>query len=113
MVPQLTSRVTVSRQGVAAENHAALARLDGEDAQVEQLVVQSTQGQPVGLDVRPANVMPLDVCRFKSGSTSENVDNLGKPRWTRPRVSNSSKGLCGAYTSLRTASRCRVSPPER
>jgi hypothetical protein len=113
MVPQLTSRATVSRQGVAAENHAVLARLDGEDAQVEQLVVQSTQGQPVGLDVRPANVMPLDVCRFKSGSTSENVDNLGKPRWTRPRVSNSSKGLCGTYTSLRTASRCRVSPPER
>ncbi|MEN9419698.1 MAG: hypothetical protein RI988_3319, partial [Pseudomonadota bacterium] len=30
---------------------------------------------------------------FKSGSTSENVDNLGKPRWTRPRVSNSNKGV--------------------
>jgi hypothetical protein len=33
------------------------------------------------------------------------VDNLGMPRWTRPKASNSSKGLCGAYTSLRTARR--------
>ena len=67
MVPQLPSRATVCRQGVAAEDHAVLVRLDGEDAQVEQLVVQSTQRQPIGLDVRPANVMPLDVCRFKPG----------------------------------------------
>ncbi len=44
-----------------AEHHAMFGRLDCERAQVEQLVVQRALRQSVGLDVRPADVVPLDV----------------------------------------------------
>jgi hypothetical protein len=42
--------------------------VDGERPQVEQLVVQDAQCQTVALLVRPARLMPADVCRVEPGA---------------------------------------------
>ena len=49
-----------------AEHHAMLRRLDGERTQVEELAVERAQRQAIGLDVWPADVMPLDMRRFQT-----------------------------------------------
>ena len=58
---QLACHASVTADRMLAEHHAMLGRLDRERAQVEELVVKRAQRQPVGLDVRTADVVPLDV----------------------------------------------------
>ena len=58
---QLTFDTTATADRMLAEDHAVFRRFEREHAQVEELVVQRAQRQAVGLDVRPTDVMPLDV----------------------------------------------------
>ena len=48
-----------------AENHLVAAWQYGEGAQVKNLMVQRTQGDSVGYDIRPLRLKPFDVRCFK------------------------------------------------
>lgn len=48
-----------------AEHYDVVGRAEGECAEIEDLVVQRTQGKAVLLDVRPAGLEPLDVRGFE------------------------------------------------
>ena len=61
MKQQLAFHPAAAADGVLTENHSVFRGLDREHAQVKELVMQRTQGQAVGFDVRPTDVMPLDV----------------------------------------------------
>ena len=64
---QLAGHAPATADRMLTEDHAVIRRFDGESAQVEELVVKCAQRQTVGLNARPANVMPLDVRCLKSG----------------------------------------------
>ena len=58
---QFTFHAPASADRMLAEDHSVRSRFDREGAQVQQLVVQRAQSQAVLLDVRSADVVPLDV----------------------------------------------------
>ena len=63
----LARHAPITADRVLAENHAMLRWLDGERPKIKELVVQRAQRKPVRLDVRPANVMPLNVRCLQPG----------------------------------------------
>ena len=67
VVHQHSILASMAATGVLAEDHSAFDGLDRESAEIEELVMQCAQRQPVRFDVWPADVMPLNMSGLQSG----------------------------------------------
>lgn len=101
---QRTRHTAAAADGPLAEDDAMLRRLHGEHAQVEQLVVQRAQRQAVGFDVRPADVMSLDV---RSLQARRHV------AYTQVEATNAAPVLVGAQHALTKRGVAPASPVAR
>ena len=107
-------QAAIAADRVLAEDHPVLGRIHRERAQVEQFVVQRAQGQAVGLDVRPADVVPLDVRGFQARTQTGRCAGRSRRRSSgthrRAAAAHESRGRAGGGRRRRRPARPPRSP---